>query len=79
MCPRLQDQASLPDESAFMTAITSRASTTFQTIEQFQHRDDRGGGIQHNGLTSKTPEEATHDFGVGVLAGRIKTATAVMM
>ncbi|MBC3966550.1 serralysin family metalloprotease [Pseudomonas simiae] len=42
-----------------MTAITSRASTTFQTIEQFQHRDDRGGGIQHNGLPSKTPEEAT--------------------
>lgn len=42
-----------------MTAVTSRASTTFQTIEQFQHRDDRGAGIQHNGLPSKTPEEAT--------------------
>lgn len=42
-----------------MTAVTSRASTTFQTIEQFQHRDDRGGGIQHNGLPSKTPEDAT--------------------
>ncbi|AKS04803.1 M10 family metallopeptidase C-terminal domain-containing protein [Pseudomonas trivialis] len=42
-----------------MTVVTSRASSTYQMIEQFQHRDDRGGGIQHNGLPSKTSEEAT--------------------
>ncbi|WP_339437094.1 MULTISPECIES: M10 family metallopeptidase C-terminal domain-containing protein [unclassified Pseudomonas] len=41
-----------------MTVVTSRASSTYQMIEQFQHRDDRGGGIQYNGLPSKTPEEA---------------------
>jgi serralysin len=54
-----EDQASLPDGGALMTAVTSRASNTFQTIEQFQHRDDRGGGVEHNGLASKMPSEAT--------------------
>lgn len=38
--------------------MISRASNTFQSIEQFQHRDDRGHGIRHNGLPSKTSEAA---------------------
>lgn len=42
-----------------MTSIYARASNTFMAIEEFRHRDDRGHGIRHNGLASKTPEQAS--------------------
>jgi serralysin len=34
-------------------------STAYQQIEDFKHRDDRGGDIERNGLKSKTSEQAT--------------------
>lgn len=46
-------------ERIIVTSIFAPASHTFQTIEKFRHRDDRGEGIRHNGFHSKTPEEAS--------------------
>ena len=45
-----------------MSAVTPRVSSAFQDIEQFRHRDDRGGTIKHNGLQSKTTEEAARQL-----------------
>ncbi|MDQ0654536.1 M10 family metallopeptidase C-terminal domain-containing protein [Pseudomonas cedrina] len=42
--------------------MITRASNTFQSIEKFQHRDDRGHGIQHSGLGSKSAEEAARQL-----------------
>ncbi|WP_300626839.1 M10 family metallopeptidase C-terminal domain-containing protein [Pseudomonas sp.] len=42
-----------------MATIPSGPSNTFQAVEAFQHRDERGGTIKHNGLTSKSPEDAS--------------------
>lgn len=42
-----------------MTTVTPRPSDVLQTIEKFQHRDDRGAGIQHGGLPSLSSEDAT--------------------
>lgn len=39
--------------------VGSQGSSTYQRFEQFKHRDDRGGDIQHNGLPSKSTEGAT--------------------
>ncbi len=48
----------LTDESATLKTVSPPPSLTFQDIEKFRHRDDRGNGIQHNGLPSKSPQEA---------------------
>ncbi len=42
-----------------MTTASLRPSDVFQSIEQFQHRDDRGAAIQRNGLPSLSSEDAT--------------------
>jgi len=36
----------------------SQGSSIYQRIEQFKHRDDRGGDIQHNGMQSKSTDDA---------------------
>ena len=41
-----------------MSTPAMQGSPLFQTIDQFRHRDDRGNGIQHNGLASKTTGDA---------------------
>ncbi len=41
-----------------MLTPAMQGSPLFQTIDQFRHRDDRGNGIQHNGLASKTTGDA---------------------
>ncbi len=41
-----------------MSTPAMQGSPLFQTIDQFRHRDDRGDGIQHNGLASKTTGDA---------------------
>ncbi|MCF4978223.1 matrixin family metalloprotease [Pseudomonas gessardii] len=45
-----------------MSTSAMQGSPLFRTIDQFRHRDDRGGGIQHNGLPSKTTEEAAQSL-----------------
>jgi serralysin len=42
-----------------MTTVPSGPSSTFQTIQAFQRRDERGGDITHNGLTSKSSGDAS--------------------
>lgn len=42
-----------------MTSIFPPPDNTFQVIEKFRHRDDRGHGIRRNGFPSKTPGEAS--------------------
>ena len=42
-----------------MTIVAPRPSDAFLAIEKFQHRDDRGGSIQHNGLPSLSSEDST--------------------
>ncbi|EIK73065.1 extracellular metalloproteinase, serralysin family [Pseudomonas synxantha BG33R] len=42
-----------------MATVPSGPSNTFRAIQTFQSRDERGGDIKHNGLPSKSPEDAT--------------------
>ncbi len=42
-----------------MTTAVPHPSNAFQAIQAFQHRDDRGGEIRHNGLPSKSSEDAS--------------------
>ena len=62
-----------------MTAITSRASTTFQTINSFSTEMIAVAASSTTDYRPRRPKKQPHDFGVGVLDGRIRTATAVMM
>lgn len=41
-----------------MNTVASRPSDALRLIEAFRHRDDRGGDIRHNGLPSKSAEDA---------------------
>ncbi|UEH08863.1 MULTISPECIES: M10 family metallopeptidase C-terminal domain-containing protein [Pseudomonas] len=42
-----------------ISRLPPQGSATYQQVEQFRRRDDRGGHIEINGLKSKTAEEAT--------------------
>ncbi|WP_065953198.1 serralysin family metalloprotease [Pseudomonas sp. 37 R 15] len=41
-----------------MKTVASLPSDALRLIEAFRHRDDRGGDIRHNGLPSKSAEDA---------------------
>ncbi|WP_348748346.1 M10 family metallopeptidase C-terminal domain-containing protein [Pseudomonas rhodesiae] len=41
-----------------ISSVGLHGSPIYQRVEQFKHRDDRGGDIQHNGLQSKSTEDA---------------------
>ncbi|WP_269076711.1 MULTISPECIES: M10 family metallopeptidase C-terminal domain-containing protein [unclassified Pseudomonas] len=41
-----------------ISAISPHGSATYQQVDDFKHRDDRGGHIEKNGLKSKTSQEA---------------------
>lgn len=41
-----------------ISRLPPQGSATYQQVEQFRRRDDRGGHIEINGLKSKTAEEA---------------------
>jgi serralysin len=45
-----------------MTTISPHTSTTFQNLQHFLQRDKRGEGIEHNGLPSKSSEDATQQL-----------------
>ncbi len=47
-----------PDRSVRMKTVASLPSDALRLIEAFRHRDDRGGDIRHNGLPSKSAEDA---------------------
>lgn len=45
-----------------MTTISPHTSTTFQKLQQLMQRDQRGEGISHKGLQSKSSDDATQQL-----------------